>query len=139
MKTFKIKVLPLAALSAILVTLLLPNAVLGWGSTGHEAVAYVAWQQMGQNARTQALALIRLVPQLTSPTQKAADGFAQWLKELPPGLSTDDQNLFLFMRAATWADSIKHIGFQDSDDPPKNVAVEHPIGFGDPAWILAFC
>ena len=133
MRTLNSRALPFTAVSSILLTLLLPADALAWGNTGHEAVAYVAWQQMGTKAQDQALALLKLVPKLTSPTQKTADGFAQWQQELPPGLTTDNQNLFLFMRAATWADSIKHIGFMDSDDPPKNDAVDHPMGFGDPA------
>jgi hypothetical protein len=133
MKTPKTSILRLGAVSGILLALLLPTVVLAWGNTGHEAVAFVAWQQMDPNARAEAMALIKLVPQLTSPTNKTAAGFAQWQKDLPSGLSTDDQNLFLFMRAATWADSIKHIGFQDSDTPPNGVTVDHPIGFGDSA------
>ena len=103
------------------------------GAHRHQAVAYVAWQQMNKTARSQALALIKTIPQLTSPTGKKVDGFNQWRAELPQGLSTDDQNLFLFMRAATWADSIKHVGFKDSDVPPQGVTVDHPIGFNDKA------
>ena len=131
MHKLKRSILPIAALSALVVSLC--KDALAWGDTGHEAAAFIAWQQMNPTARTQAMALIRLVPQLTSPEGKKADGFAQWQAELPAGLSTDDQNLFLFMRAATWADSIKHIGFHDSDDPPKDDAVDLPVGFGDPA------
>ena len=49
------------------------------------------------------------------------------------GLSADQKNLFLFMRASTWADAIKHVGFQDSDNPPPDDAVDKPLGFSDPA------
>src|SRR5215469_8814134 len=35
------------------------------------------------------------------------------------------------MRAATWPDSIKHVGLHDTDTPPPNTPVEHPVGFGD--------
>src|SRR4029077_9958597 len=111
----------------------LPTVLLGWGNTGHEAVAFVAWQQMNDTAKKEALTLLALVPQLTTPTGKKVDGFTQWKAALPSGLSADDQNMFLFMRAATWADSIKHIGFHDSDDPPPGVKVDHPIGFSDTA------
>jgi hypothetical protein len=132
MKTFRTSTLPLAVIG-LLLTFFLPKAAIAWGNTGHEAVAYIAWQQMGTKARTQALALIRLVPQLTSPKEKTAEGFAQWVKELPQDTSSDMHNLFLFMRAATWADSIKHIGFVDSDNPPDGITVDHPKGFNDPA------
>src|SRR6266853_6404519 len=133
MKTIKMRVLPFAAVFCVLVSFVLPQDARAWGNTGHEVVAFIAWQQMNATARKKALDLISLVPQLTSPTQKKADGFAQWQTELPPGLSADDQNMFLFMRSATWADSIKHIGFHDSDDPPPGVTVDHPIGFSDTA------
>ena len=133
MTTFKIRVLPLVVLFGMLASVFLTPDVRAWGQTGHEAVAFIAWQRMGTKARAEALALIKLVPQLTSPTMKQADGFDQWRAQLPSGLSADDQNRFLFMRAATWPDSIKHIGFKDSDNPPKGVAVDHPVGFNDPA------
>jgi hypothetical protein len=35
------------------------------------------------------------------------------------------------MRAATWADSIKHHGLIDSDTPPAGMTEEVNIGFGD--------
>jgi hypothetical protein len=88
---------------------------------------------MGSAARDQAIALIKLVPQLTSPSHKTVDGYAQWVQELPAGLSDDQKNLYLFMRAATWADAIKHVGFRDSDNPPSGISVDHPLGFTDPA------
>ncbi len=38
------------------------------------------------------------------------------------------------MRAATWPDAIKHVGFTDSDDPPVGgPTTEKPIGFSDTA------
>ena len=119
------------ALVCVPAIMVMPMTALAWGNTGHEAVAYIAWQQMGKTARTQALALLKLVPQLTSPSGTMVDGYDQWVTALPKGISPDDQNLYLFMRAATWADAIKHIGFQDSDNPPTGVAVEKPMGFPD--------
>jgi S1/P1 Nuclease len=117
----------------VLAALIVPQPAGAWGNTGHEAVAYVAWQLMGPTARSNALTLIQMVPQLTSPKGTKVDGHAQWVKELPAGLSADQKNLFLFMRAATWADAIKHVGFQDSDDPPPADPVDKPLGFSDPA------
>jgi hypothetical protein len=128
-----IAVLRFALASSILVALFQPHPALAWGNTGHEAVAFIAWQNMSPEAQAQAIGLIRRVPQLTTPKGNKVDGSDQWLSELPAGLSMADQNLFLFMRAATWADSIKHVGFQDSDDPPPGVSMDLPIGFTDPA------
>src|SRR5262245_43032232 len=103
MKLFRGSILPLTTAFAMLVNLLLPQSGLAWGNTGHEAVAFIAWQLMNPTARAKAMELIKLVPQLTSPSGKQVDGFAQWQEALPNGLSPDSQNQFLFMRAATWA------------------------------------
>jgi len=116
-----------------LALLLFPSSVFAWGNTGHEAVAAVAWKLMTPAAKTRAIALIRQVPTLVSPRSKTVPGFAEWMDDLPSGLSTDSQNLFLFMRAATWPDTIKHVGFTDSDSPPKGVnpTKDGNIGFKD--------
>jgi hypothetical protein len=92
------RLLSLTALSAVLVAFFVPAKIFAWGHTGHEAVAYIAWQQMNKTARSQALELIKTIPQLTSPAGKKVDGFNQWRAKLPQGLSADAQNLFLFMR-----------------------------------------
>ena len=110
-----------------------PPRARAWGNTGHEAVAYVAWQQMTPATRARTIELIKLVPTLTNPDDpsKIIPGYNEWLSDLPAGLSQDEQNLFLFMRAATWADSIKHRWLQDSDIPPTGRSVEVHIGFRD--------
>jgi hypothetical protein len=111
-----------------------PREAYAWGNTGHEAVAYIAWQQMKPSVQTRALQLLKLVPTLHSPdNKKSIPGFTDWVTELPAGLSQDQQNLFLFMRAATWADSIKHEWLQDSDTPPPNMTTDVNIGFTDKA------
>ena len=122
-------VLLLLAFTTALVTS--PRAV-AWGNTGHEAVAYVAWQQMTPAARARAMELIKLVPTLTkSDGTSTIPGYKEWVIDLPPGLTADDKNLYLFMRAATWADSIKHKWLKDSDTPPVDRTVEVNIGFTD--------
>jgi hypothetical protein len=124
------------AIVASFLSLLLisPPRVLGWGNTGHEAVAYIAWQQMTPAARTRAIELIKLVPTLhNADNTKSIPGYAEWVAELPAGLSQDDQNLYLFMRAATWPDTIKHEWFKDSDTPPKGVTTDVNLGFTDTA------
>jgi hypothetical protein len=108
-----------------------PRAV-AWGNTGHEAVAYIAWQQMTPAARARAIELIKLVPTLTKPGGTSTiPGYKEWVSDLPSGLDEDQKNLYLFMRAATWADSIKHKWLKDSDTPPAGRAVEVNIGFTD--------
>ena len=120
---------------AMLLSLLLaaPSQLWGWGGTGHEAVAYVAWQQMTPATRARAIALLTLVPTLSSPQNKPVPGYPDWVKDLPPSLSQDDKNLYLFMRAATWPDTIKHVGFTDSDTPPAGITDDVNIGYTDTA------
>jgi hypothetical protein len=122
------------ALVAISLSTLLaaPAQMLAWGNSGHEAVAYVAWQQMTPAARARAIELIKLVPTLhNADNTKSIPGYAEWISELPAGLSQDDQNLYLFMRAATWADSIKHQWLIDSDTAPKGMTTDVNSGFTD--------
>ncbi|MGD0940036.1 MAG: S1/P1 nuclease [Terracidiphilus sp.] len=105
---------------------------LAWGNSGHEAVAYIAWQQLKPAARARAIELIKLVPALHNPANtESISGYTEWVADLPAGLSQDDQNLYLFMRAATWADSIKHQWLVDSDTPPKGLTADVNIGFTD--------
>src|ERR1022692_1293751 len=118
---------------AMLLSLLFaaPSQLWGWGGTGHEAVAYIAWQQMTPATRARAIALLALVPSLTSAQNKSVPGYSDWIKDLPSGLLQDDKNLYLFMRAATWPDTIKHVGFHDSDTPPAGITDDANIGFTD--------
>lgn len=118
--------------SSLVLLLAIPSQLWSWGNTGHEAVAYVAWQQMTPATRTRAIALLKLVPSLQNPKKtKTVPGYKDWLKDLPAGLSQDDKNLYLFMRAATWPDTIKHVGFTDSDTPPAGVTNDVNIGYTD--------
>ena len=118
---------------SLLLSLLLsvPPQLWGWGNTGHEAVAYVAWQQMTPATRARVMNLLKLVPTLHPTSTKSVPGYADWVTDLPSGLSQDDQNLYLFMRAATWPDSIKHVGFKDSDTPPTGITNDVNIGYTD--------
>jgi hypothetical protein len=117
------------ALPTFLIT---PPQALGWGNTGHEAVAYVAWQQMTPAARARAIELLKQVPTLHNANNtKSIPGYAEWVADLPAGLSQDDQNLYLFMRAATWPDTIKHQWLSDSDTPPAGMTTDVNIGFTD--------
>jgi S1/P1 Nuclease. len=120
------------AVLAISLSLLLivPPQAWAWGNTGHEAVAYVAWKQLTPATKARVLALLKKVPTIHTGTAEIP-GYAEWVSDLPPGLSTDQRNLYLFMRSATWADSIKHHGLHDSDTPPAGMTTDVNIGFDD--------
>jgi hypothetical protein len=87
---------------------------------------------MRPDVQQRVVALLKLVPTLHSAAgSRAIPGYKDWVADLPSGLSQDQQNLYLFMRAATWADSIKHQWLQDSDTPPVNRRTEVHIGYSD--------
>jgi S1/P1 Nuclease len=120
--------------------LVFPQDICAWGNTGHEAVAYVAWQQLTPAVQKRVMELLMLVPTLQNPNKPpkphqsaSIPGYKDWVAALPAGLSQDQQQLYLFMRAATWADSIKHEWLMDSDTPPARLKTEVNIGFTDTA------
>jgi len=116
----------------LLLAAICPQRIFAWGAAGHEAVAYVAWQQMTPAVRSRVIELLKLVPTLQNPDKtKSIPGFAEWQADLPAGLTQDQQNLFLFMRAATWPDTIKHEFLEDSDTPPAGITTEVNIGYTD--------
>src|ERR1039457_2852338 len=108
---------------AMLLSLLFaaPSQLWGWGGTGHEAVAYVAWQQITPATAARAIALLALVPSLTSPQNKSVPGYSDWIKDLPSGLLQDDKNLYLFMAATVCPATIKHVASHDSGAPPAGI------------------
>jgi len=125
----------LPCLPMLALTLAAPQQVRGWGNAGHEAVAYVAWQQLNPDTQKRVIELLAMVPTLhNSDNTKSIPGYADWVNDLPAGLSQDDRNLYLFMRAATWPDTIKHQWLRDSDNPPAgNKSSEPAIGYTDTA------
>ena len=97
---------------------------------------------MSKDVQKRVIQLLQLVPTLQNPNNPpkphqlaSIPGYKDWVADLPPGLSEDQQNLYLFMRAATYPDTIKHEWLQDSDTPPANVTadMEVNIGFTDKA------
>ena len=129
--TVRTRVLP----GLLALALTVPQQMWAWGNTGHEAVAYMAWQQLTPDTQKRVMQLLALVPALQNAEHtKSIPGYADWVKDLPAGLSPDDQNLYLFMRAATWPDTIKHEWLKDSDTPPANIGPSEPaIGYTDTA------
>ncbi len=121
-------------LLAVLLSVLLVKSqyALAWGNTGHEAIAYVAWQQLTPATKARVMQLLKKVPTLHTASAEIP-GYSDWVKQLPAGLTADQRNQYLFMRAATWADSIKHHGLHDSDTPPAGMTEDVHIGFADEA------
>ena len=122
-----------ASLLTLTLTITAPQAR-AWGATGHEAIAWVAWQQMKPATQARVMQLLALVPTLTHVTAgvtKTIPGYPDWVKDLPAGLTPAQKNLYLFMRASTWADTIKHQWLTDSDKPPPHVTVDSNIGYTD--------
>ena len=123
-----------ALLAFLAVALLLQTGrAWAWGNTGHEAVAFVAWNHMDQATKDKVFALLQQVPSVQNADQTITiPGFTEWSANLPAGLTDDQQHMYIFMRAATWPDSIKHRFFHDSDTPPANLSeAEANLGFTD--------
>lgn len=120
--------------AAYLVLLLaMPLPALAWGNTGHEAVAYIAWQKMSPATRARVTALLKSVPELKNGTT-VIPGYRDWVKHLPAGLTEDEKDMYLFMRAATWPDNIRSaLWLKDNDSPPAGRTVEDikRLGFDD--------
>ena len=116
--------------SILIVLLIAPSPAWSWGNTGHQAVAFVAWNLLDQPTKDKIFALLKQVPTRTTSAKKTIAGFTEWSQGLPDGLTEDQQHMYIFMRASTWADSIKHVGLSDSDTPPAKSG-DSNIGFSD--------
>ncbi len=125
-----------AVVASILIPILaIPQPAFAWGNTGHEVVAWIAWQHMTPTTRAAVSALLARVPPITHTaadgTIQTIAGFDLWSQDLPTGITDDQKELFLFMRAATWADSLKHRFLSDSNNPATDPDPASNIGFAD--------
>jgi hypothetical protein len=87
------------------------------------AVAYVAYQHLTPAQQARAYALLQLNP-----------NYKTWLSYLPAGTSATDQQMYVFMMAATWPDEIKAMnsGYQnDGDNAPKTPEATMNTGYTD--------
>ncbi|MGC1460336.1 MAG: S1/P1 nuclease [Steroidobacteraceae bacterium] len=92
--------------------------VRAWNDFGHMAVAAVAWQHLTPAARTEATKLLRMNPD-----------YPRWVEQLEP----DARAVTAFMRAATWADAIKHeSGNTDDGERPQGPEASQNTGYDDP-------
>src|SRR5271165_705525 len=114
-------------LTLFLSLLLLVPSGYGWNGFGHMAVAYVAYQHLEPQTRGRADKLVRLNPL-----------YATWKKQLPAGLTAEQQNTMLFVIAATWPDQIRGDktyqadGTEGGNRAPVNGGDEN-IGYSDKA------
>jgi len=87
-----------------LLVLLVTAPARAWNSTGHMAIAELAWRRLSHTERTAATALLREHPH-----------YALLLAtNMPPGVS--DTNEWVFLRAATWPDLVRPAR---TGSPPK--------------------
>jgi hypothetical protein len=123
--------------SAVLVVSILPiqpNAW-AWGNTGHEAVAFIAWKLLDTSTKDKVWALLQRVPVRTCTRQAKTitiAGFHEWSSDLPTELTEDQRRMYVFMRAATYADTLKHSCLHDSDTVPADMSeATANLGFTD--------
>ncbi len=107
--------------------LLLAFPTFGWLDEGHMAVAYVAYQALTPGTRARVKVLLEINPR-----------YKAWKKSLPHGTSPADQDMMIFMLAATWPDEIKglssykDVGPDNGDTPPPNdPTASQNIGYKD--------
>src|SRR5258706_353844 len=103
---------------------LLPTALLAWGSIGHMTVAYVAYQKLTPATKARVRDLLKLNPD-----------YAAWEKQVPIDASSADRDQMIFMIAATWADDIKGDAKYSDDGPdpntPDGASSSENIGYTD--------
>jgi len=90
-------------------------AARAWDDFGHMEVAAVAFKKLNAKAKKRAAQLLKLNPR-----------YANWII----GAAAGDEDRMAFMRAATWADSIKTDTTYESDDQTAATAAQN-IGYED--------
>jgi S1/P1 Nuclease len=91
----------------------------GWDSFGHMMAAYVAYQQLTQQTKVRANALVQMNPK-----------HAEWLGWVPASASPATRDMMVFMIAATWPDEIKGDAAYVSDGSQNG---NRPEGSPDPS------
>jgi hypothetical protein len=103
-------------LATLLIAALAPRAALAWDDFGHMEVAAVAYPLLTAKTKTKVAALLALNPR-----------YANWIV----GAKAADRPRAAFMRAATWADSIKSDPGYAGTDPQTGPAAGQNIGYVD--------
>ena len=90
---------------------------LGWNDFGHMVVAAAAYERLTPRARTESARLLRLNPD-----------YPGWVR----GQSMARRDEVAFMRAATWADVIKHSpDYADDGERPSGPEADRNSGYSD--------
>src|SRR5476651_1713387 len=85
-----------------------------WDDEGHMIVAAVAWDHLGDASRARVTALLKLNPH-----------YATWIVDTTSG----ERDRIAFMRAATWADTIKsEPGYENDGNQPQGADAAQNIG-----------
>jgi hypothetical protein len=92
------------------------RAALAWDDFGHMEVAAVAFKALKPKTKTKVAALLKLNP-----------AYPNWIV----GAKAADQPRVAFMRAATWADSIKSDPAYAGSDPQTGPEAGQNVGYGD--------
>jgi len=90
-------------------------AARAWDDFGHMEVAAVAFKKLNAKAKKRVAQLLKLNPR-----------YANWVV----GAAAGDEDRMAFMRAATWADSIKTDTTYESDDQAAATAAQN-VGYAD--------
>lgn len=98
------------ALAFVLLYVLTFNTPLfGWGSIGHMAVAYIAYQRLTPATKSRVRALLKLNPD-----------YSNWVAKVPAGTAQKFRPMMIFMIASTWPDQIKsEAGYTDDGPDPR--------------------
>jgi hypothetical protein len=96
----------IAWILAISFIALRPGPSFGWGDGGHMAVAVRAWDEMKPETRAAAVRLLKQHPRYK----------VDLAPRMPAGLSSEDQDLWLFAFSATWPDYVWKIRFTSPRD-----------------------
>ena len=115
------------ALALCLVYLLAFNTQLfGWGSVGHMAVAYIAYNRLTPATKSRVRALLKQNPD-----------YNKWVGMVPAGTAPKFKYMMIFMIASTWPDQIKsETGYtDDGPDPhgnrPDGASSSLNVGYSD--------
>jgi len=103
------------AVGVAVAALLAAAPALAWDDFGHMVVAAAAYRRLTPTARRNVAQLLKLNTR-----------YANWIV----GARRGDEDRMAFMRAATWADSIKTDPLYQ-DDPPNPAAAEQKVGYAD--------
>jgi hypothetical protein len=100
----------------VLMAALVPRAAWAWDDFGHMEVAAVAYPLLTAKTKTEVARLLALNPR-----------YANWIV----GATAADRPRAAFMRAATWADSIKSDPAYAGTDPQTGPAAGQNVGYVD--------